>query len=227
MLKPKIFAQLKVTYSGVADEVLNGIADYLQGQITEEAEIEKGVTNVSGLVDVMKKEYDRRVSALVSENTKLKADAETAKEKEAKKEPEEKKDTKKSDDTPAWAQALLESNQKLQDKVLAMESNQVVKVQQEKAISLLKSKEIPDTFFKKIVAGKIFKDDSELSDFVTEVETDWTAFQQEMSDKGLTSIPKPTMGKPNAQGVSNAVQDYIDSKKASDNGGDLGGKKLI
>jgi hypothetical protein len=226
-MKQKILAQLKVKYSGVADEVLNGIADYLVATVTEEANIDAGVTSVSGLVDVMKREYDRRVSALVTDNQKLKADLLAAEKKKEEEKEDPKKGEKKEDqkEVPDWAKALIEANKTLAEKVESFESGQVSKRRQAVIIEKLNALKVPEKYYAKLVSGKTFKDDAEAEAFATEVETDWKAFEQEMADNGLSSTQKPTIGGKNAAGVSRAVQEMIDKKQPG--GDDLGGKKLI
>lgn len=63
--------------------------------------------------------------------------------------------------------------------------------------------------------GRSFKDDADFDGFMTTQSAEFAALAQEQADKGLLSGGKPIFGAVNEKGVSNGVQEYIDSKTSN------------
>ena len=69
-----------------------------------------------------------------------------------------------------------------------------------------------------------FDTDDAFTEYLTETESGVTALTQEIADKGLGQQGKPVFGKPNKEGVSSAVSQFIESKAKPETG--LGGKEV-
>lgn len=64
-------------------------------------------------------------------------------------------------------------------------------------------------------ANKTFANDEEFNGYLTELQGDLDALQQERADAGLTGNDKPIFGAVNKDGVSSGVADYIAARQES------------
>ena len=125
----------------------------------------------------------------------------------------------------AIAAAIQKANAPLLQKIETLEKGNAAKANRETLIAKLTEKSVDPTFYETAIEGREFGSDEELNAFVEKIAGNYEKFNQSQADKGLSQIPKPILGDPNAEGVSTGVQEYIDSKKA-DNASPLGGKAL-
>lgn len=158
-MKEKILVALKTKYKtfGFGDKAFDGVADYLSKTVTEESQIETAISGVEGLLKSFQGDIDtvrNAKSGLQKELDELKKKIENA---------DKDKDKDKDKDVPAWAQALIDSNKTLSEKLSAYEAEKA-QAQRNSQISavakkygipefMLKDRNIPentdlDTYFK-------------------------------------------------------------------------------
>lgn len=218
-MKEKILVALKTKYKnlGFGDKAFEGVADYLTTTITEETNIETGVSGVEILLKSFQGDIDKRVNeavAKVKQQTTQVQGGEPAK-----------KDEPEGDKIPSWAQALIDSTSQLQKEVNNFKAGSVAISRKQQLESALK--ESHPTFSAKVLKDFTrmqFANEEDFATYLEETKTDMSAFAQGVADKGLESTQKPIMGAANNAGVSANVQAYIDSKK--NESGSLSGKKL-
>lgn len=158
-MKEKILVALKTKYKtfGFGDKAFDGVADYLSKTVTEESQIETAISGVEGLLKSFQGDIDtvrNAKSGLQKELDELKKKIENA---------DKDKDKDKDKDVPAWAQALIDSNKTLSEKLSAYEAekaqaqrnSQISEVAKKYGIPefMLKDRNIPentdlDTYFK-------------------------------------------------------------------------------
>lgn len=116
-------------------------------------------------------------------------------------------------ETPVWAKSLIESNKLLSAKLQAIEGKEHQQTIKQKATSLLK--EIPASYWNK---RALPENEDKLDDFITDVQTDYKSFTQEMTDKGLTHIPVPGGGNHQVkkEAVSPEVRAFAEKQAKSD-----------
>lgn len=117
-MKEKILVALKTKYKtfGFGDKAFDGVADYLSKTVTEESQIETAISGVEGLLKSFQGDIDtvrNAKSGLQKELDELKKKIENA---------DKDKDKDKDKDVPAWAQALIDSNKTLSEKLTAYEA---------------------------------------------------------------------------------------------------------
>lgn len=158
-MKEKILVALKTKYKtfGFGDKAFDGVADYLSKTVTEESQIETAISGVEGLLKSFQGDIDtvrNAKSGLQKELDELKKKIENA---------DKDKDKDKDKDVPAWAQALIDSNKTLSEKLSVYEAEKA-QAQRNSQISavakkygipefMLKDRNIPentdlDTYFK-------------------------------------------------------------------------------
>lgn len=237
-MKDKILAALKNKFKnmGFSDKAFEGVADHLATTVTEEDKIETAVSGVEGLLKAFQGDVDKRVSDAVK-----KAKEEAAKKKQAGGDNQSNPNTpqppaggESDDDAPAWAKAIIQSNENLQKELAAIKGEKVAQTRQQTLQSVFDSDDLkgaPD-FFKKQVLKNFnrmsFDSEDVFNEYLEEVKADAKTAIQEAADKGLGAQQRPYLGKTDADGVSASTKSYIESKKAgaeSANNG-LGGKKL-
>ncbi len=217
-MKEKILALLIAKFSGVRKDALAQLAGVLalQAATDEEATglVEKLTAEKAKQFEV---EYRKDVDKEVSDANKtyegnLKKKYDLVEKKNPNPDPNP---NPSPDDTPAWAKALIDQNKALTDRLAAIETGKTVETRLQQLQSRFAEKNLPESF----TAQKLkdfkrmnFQSEEEFTEYLTEVDTDITAFSQELADKGLTGQTKPIFGQPNKDGVSPAVQRFIQTK---------------
>lgn len=215
-MKERILAALKIKFKnlGFTDKAFEGVADYLAITVTEEAQIETAISGVEGLLKAFQGDVDKRVNEAV-----LKAKGE--------KQPEGGEDPNKvKEPQTEFEKAIAAAVGPLIQKIEHLESGKAAEQFSARLVSTLKEKSIPEKYYAEIIAGRSFKDEAEVEAFATKVESGWKEFEQDLTNQGFSKQEKPLLGLPNQDGVSSATQAYIESRKATESGSDLGGKKL-
>lgn len=223
-MKEKILALLKAKATGVANEVLTGVAVWLATTVTKEEDIATAVDGVLPLLTTMQSENDRRVTTFQTENTTLKTEIAALKGKT----PPKKEDDPKDPDVPAWAQAIIDQNQALLGQVEALKSENIGKLHQNALVAKLKELEVPEKFFAAAIKGRTFKDETEITAFADEIKTSYSEYAQDLADQGLGATHKPILPlNPDKSKAPAAVETYIKERFEPANAGTgLGGKKL-
>lgn len=232
-MKEKILALLQTKFAGVRKDGLAQLATAMSIQAADETEATALVEKISlDKVNDFVKDWRKDVDKEVSNSTKTFET--TLKEKYDLVE-------KKKEDTPPGtppgtppnptdiaaiiAAEIAKAVNPLQQKLQGYESEGIKKTRLQTLESKLK--DVPETFKAQKLKdfGRMnFDNDDSFNEYLTETETDITAFNQELADKGLAGQGKPFMGSKNQDGISSAVASFITSK--SEAGNSLGGKEI-
>ncbi|WP_214228646.1 hypothetical protein [Pedobacter sp. B4-66] len=228
--RKEIFAGLRKKHKNTPKVVLDKVADHIETGVNEEDEVEAAVEGADGLVimisGLVQTEGDKRVEDALKKNgidpKKPKTGGEV--------DDDDPNPGETGDKAPAWAKGMLEMNKTLIAKVEALEQGKTVESRLTRLQDILKDVDDKEVFKIKILKDfkrMSFEKDEDFEEFLTETGTDLEAFNQDLSDKGLSSQTAPLMGESNKNGISTNVQAYIDSKAAdSKTGGNLGGKEI-
>ena len=203
-MKEKILALLLAKFAGVRKDGLAQMASVLSLQAADEAEataiVEKLTTEkVDVFVKDWRKEVDREVSEGVrtnEENLRKKFDFT-----EKQQQQQQQQQQPGGDEVPAWAKALVDSNKALQEKLLALESGKTVEARlsqlQEKFKALPQGNALAQSFIaqkQKDFKRMNFESDEAFAEYLTDLETDVTTMNQQISDAGLSNHTKPIFG---------------------------------
>lgn len=194
---------------GLSDSTYEKVANILGATTTSEDQVETVVTGAEGWLKIAQGEAD-----IVRKNPK----------------PQPKPTPKPTDpptDPPTDIESIIaKAVAPLMKKIETLEKGNSSKAYHEKLIARLTEKKIDPGYYEAAIEGREFGSDDELTAFVDKLSGSYEKFNQSLADKGLSNIPKPILGDPNAEGVSSAVQSYIDSKKDEGKASPLGGKAL-
>lgn len=181
MFKDKILAAIKAKFPHVnlSKKRLEAIAAKIEAKVIDDE------TKIDAALDVFNEynplvEMAKQDDTLRDLNSKVKA-APAKKDEPAKVEP-----VVVDDDTPAWAKALIDQN-----KTLAAD---LAVIKGEKALSSIKAKateklkDVPTSYWGK---RALPEKEEDLEAFVTEVQTDYTGFTKELTEKGLSIVGAP------------------------------------
>ena len=163
-MKDKIMVALKTKYKtfGFGDKAFDGVADYLSKTVTEEGQIETAIGGVEGLLKAFQGDIDtvrNEKSGLQRQLDELKKQIENPKKKENPKE-----------DVPAWAQALIDSNKSLSDKVAGYEQERKQSERKTQISDVAKKYGIPDFMLK----DRTIPDETDLDDYFKDVKQELT-----------------------------------------------------
>ena len=138
-MKQKILDALKTRYAGVSDTILDRVADKLAKTVTDENAIATAVDGA--FTDILEAYGDRRATdasktAVANYERKhgLKDGQKVSGGEPAPIEPNQ----PKQDDMPAWAQALVDSNKKLAERLAAIDGERTATTRRGKLDELLK-----------------------------------------------------------------------------------------
>lgn len=233
-MKEKLLALLIAKFTGVRKDGLAQLAGALSLQAGNEEEatalIEKLTQDkVNEFVTDWRRDVDKEVSdgnKTFENNLKKKFDLVEKKESPGNETP--KKD-KVNDEAPEWAKSLIETNQQLTERLSLIEGQKTTETRLQQLQSKFADKNLPTSFTAKMEKDfkrMRFETDDEFGEYLQEVESDITTFNQELADKGLmSSSTVPIMGGKNDKGVSSAVQSFVDGKEDNSKN-DVGGKEV-
>mgnify|MGYP000928650525 CR=1 FL=1 len=216
-MKEKILAFLKSKLTGVSESYINGVAEHYSKTISEETQI--ATTFSDGVVDLLKlnagllqKEGDRR--ATEASNTAVK----TFREKHGIGEdgkPLNPGDPPKTSDPdpnmPEWAKKLIDDNQLLKTKLENQEKEKTSAALSERVLKHDKLKDIPASWLK----GRNITPatEADIETLVASVESDYNAFKQELTEKGVFVAPPQGGGGPkDDKTVTEDVKSYLEEK---------------
>lgn len=175
-MKEKILMALKTKYKtfGFGEKAFDGVADYLSKTVTEESQIETAISGVEGLLKAFQGDIDtvrNAKSGLQKELDELKKKIENA---------DKDKDKDKDKDIPAWAQALIDSNKTLSEKLSAYEAEKAQAQRNSQISSVAKKYGIPDFMLK----------DRNIPEN-TDLDTYFKDMKQDMSNSGFQFSKAP------------------------------------
>ena len=181
-MKEKILAALKTKFQGVDEAILARIASNKAEGITDESQINSIIEGIS-FQHVLNsygdfRAGDARISAVANYEKKH-----NLKDGKPIKEPEEKKDEKKDnkkDEVPSWAQALIDSNKSLSEKLSAYEAKEAQAQRNSQISTVAKKYGIPEFMLK----------DRNIPEN-TDLDTYFKDLKQEMSNSGFQFSKAP------------------------------------
>ena len=240
-MKEKILALLLAKFAGVRKDGLEQLAKSMALQVDKEEEATALVEKLtSEKVNEFVKEWRSSVDKEVSDGTKtheatLKKKYDFVEKKDPKepgKEPKEPADP--NDIATVVANAVKAAVEPLQKEIAGFKGEKLSETRQqqfEAKFGILPADNTLATNFKaqrlKDFKRMNFESDEAFAEYLSEVETDITAFNQELANSNLSGQSKPMFGKKDADGVSSPVKSYIASKKdESEQGKALGGKEV-
>lgn len=234
-MKEKILALLVAKFAGVRKDGLARLAGALSLQAADD-------TEAGALVDKLTPEkvnefitdYRKDVDKEVSDSNKtfegtLKKKFDFVEKKNPDPNPNPNphpNDPNPNDIAAIVAAAVKTAVEPLQKELLGFKGERTSESRLQMLQGKFKEKNLPQSFTDQKVKDfkrMNFETDEAFTEYLTEVETDITAFNQELADKGLTGHSKPIFGK-ETDGVSSAVNDFIKDKKETEPS--LGGKKI-
>ena len=231
-MKNKILALLVAKFVGVRKDGLAQLAGALALQATTDEEanalVEKFTSDqVNDFVKDFRKDVDKEVSvANKTYETNLKEKFDLVEKKEPNPNPNPNPANPNPTDIAAIVAAeIAKAVSPLQEQLAGFKGQEVSKTR----LQILESKlkEVPETFKAQKLKdfGRMnFETDEAFNEYLAEFETDITAFNQELADKGLAGQGRPFMGGQNKEGVSATVAEYINSK--TDDKKALSGKEV-
>lgn len=175
-MKEKILVALKTKYKtfGFGDKAFDGVADYLSKTVTEESQIETAISGVEGLLKSFQGDIDtvrNAKSGLQKELDELKKKIENA---------DKDKDKDKDKDVPAWAQALIDSNKSLSEKLSTYEAEKAQAQRNSQISAVAKKYGIPEFMLK----------DRNIPEN-TDLDTYFKDMKQDMSNSGFQFAKAP------------------------------------
>lgn len=176
-MKGKILVALKTKYKtfGFGDKAFDGVADYLSKTVTEESQIETAISGVEGLL----KAFQGDIDTVRNEKSGLQKQLDELKTKIENPNPNPKPEEKK-DDVPAWAQALIDSNNSLLAEVSTLKQEKLQATRQEQIMAKAKEYGIPKNYAKRCA----IKDDEDLDVYFKDL-------KQEFANDGFEGVTPP------------------------------------
>lgn len=174
----QILAGLQQKFSGVDTATLTRIATKKAEGVTDETKVTSIVEGIS-FQDVMQNYGDFRAGQAQTSSILNYEKKHGLKDGKPVKEPEEKKDEKK-DEVPAWAQALIDSNKSLSEKLSAYESEKAQAQRNSQISAVAKKYGIPEFMLK----------DRNIPEN-TDLDTYFKDMKQDMSNSGFQFTKAP------------------------------------
>jgi hypothetical protein len=217
-MKEKILALLIAKFAGVRKDGLARLAQALSLQAADETEAGALVDKLTPeKVNEFVTDYRKDVDKEVSDSNKtyegtLKKKFDFVEKKEPGKDPDP-NDPK--DLATLVANAVKAAVAPLQQELLGFKGEKTIETRLQQLQTKFKEKNLPESFTSqklKDFKRMNFETEEAFTEYLTEVETDITAFNQELADKGLTGQAKPIFGSKEKDGVSTPVKQFIDGK---------------
>jgi hypothetical protein len=123
------------------------------------------------------------------------------------------KDEEKKDDAPDWAKGMMQTIETLTGKISALEGEKTTTTRKAKLEAILKDSGTFGTRTLKSFSKMSFENDDEFDDFLSEVQEDLKAYNQERADAGLVVTPPAAGGgkpKENEPFSDNEIDDMAD-----------------
>lgn len=197
-MKEKFIQLFLLTYAaqGVTAKTAETMFEHFGSAITEETQIETAVKGVENLVKAFQSQEDARVTQAIA---KAKAEATKQPEKKGEKKDEnpEPGDGAKSDPTLTLIEKLTNTVTALSDKLEGLEKGKVVDTRKSQFLETVK--DMPEAFKNPIQKNidrllGTFQTEEEYSTFLGEIKTDYDAYQNDLTAKGIVNLPAPGMG---------------------------------
>lgn len=209
-MKEKILALLIAKFAGLRKDGLAQMASVLSLQVDKEEEATALVDKltedrINSFIKDWRKDVDKEVSDGIKTNEKTLKDKYDFVEKSSQQQQQQQQQKQNDDQTPAWAKALIDQNKAMSERLSAFENQKVTdsRMQQfEGKFGVLPTDSSLAVNFKaqrlKDFKRMSFESDEAFAEYLTEVETDITAFNQELANTNLSGQGKPIFGKKEA-----------------------------
>lgn len=122
--------------------------------------------------------------------------------------------------------AVSAANKPLLDEIATLKGSATAAKRREELVKIF-GDDVPESYKNAILEsyeGRTFADENAFSEALNKTKEGVAAFVQELADKGLAGQGQPMFGKPDKDGVSTGVANYI--KETTDPGKGLGGKEV-
>ena len=199
-MKEKILVALKTKYKtfGFGDKAFDGVADYLSKTVREESQIETAISGVEGLL----KAFQGDIDTVRNEKSGLQKQLDELKNKIENPNPNPNPNPKpeeKKDDVPAWAQALIDSNKSLSDKLTQFETEKAQATRSQQILAKAKEYGIPENYAKRCA----IKDDEDLDAYFKDL-------KQEFANDGFKGVTPPESAEAKIEKESESIAKMID-----------------
>lgn len=199
-MKEKILVALKTKYKtfGFGEKAFDGVADYLSKTVTDESQIETAIGGVEGLLKAFQGDIDtvrNAKSGLQKELDELKKKIEDA---------DKDKNKDKDKDVPSWAQALIDSNKSLSEKLTAYEAEKAQAQRNSQISAVAKKYGIPEFMLKDRTIPEN-----------TDLDTYFKDMKQDMSNSGFqfSKAPETAEQKQEKEAIEFAKMIEADTKQ--------------
>lgn len=181
--KAQLKAKSKAAGANLSAKRIDAIADRLEKKFPDLKEDADHIAKIDDLYD----EQDFKDFAAADDFQRAK-DAKEKKDKaeKDKEDKTEKVESKTDDDMPAWAKSLIEQGKELAAKLGGLEKEKALGSIKQKAAEKLK--EVPERFWSKL---PLPEKEEDIETFVADVQTDYTAFKQELVNQGFSQVTPP------------------------------------
>lgn len=199
-MKKEILDALKAKFVGVSEAILNRIADKLAKTVTKQEDVATAVEGVT-FQQVLESYGDSR--ATEAQQTAVTNYEKKHGLKDGKKveEPKPTEETKPGEEEmPAWAKALVKSNEQLLCEVAAMKGEKIATSRKSSLDAILK--DAPEKIrqrYEKDFARMTFKDDEDFNNWIGEITPDVEAITNEYQAKGGV-VTRPKAGAAGGKG---------------------------
>lgn len=199
-MKKEILDALKAKFEGVSEAILNRIADKLAKTVTKQEDVATAVEGVT-FQQVLESYGDSR--ATEAQQTAVTNYEKKHGLKDGKKveEPKPTEETKPGEEEmPAWAKALVKSNEQLLCEVAAMKGEKIATSRKSSLDAILK--DAPEKIrqrYEKDFARMTFKDDEDFNNWIGEITPDVEAITNEYQAKGGV-VTRPKAGAAGGKG---------------------------
>lgn len=238
-----ILALLEQNYPGVRKDGLKHLAASLALTVTTEEEAAQIVgkltaDNVNKFVTDWRKEADAEIDkANRTREANLRAKYDFVEKQQEPTPPQETPPTptpggtfKMEDIQTLIVNSIKEATQGLQQEIQTLKGSAITAARREELMKVFND-QTPQPFRDAIMDGfeaRSFESDEAFQQYLTKTKESVAQLTQELADKGLGSHERPILGKPNKDGVSSGVEDYLEAK-AKEASGEAGltGKKIF
>lgn len=191
----QILKALKTKYKdlGLGEIVLKVYANKLAKTVKEENEIETAVAEVEDELK-LHQSYADQIRTQKAELDKLKAGKPQEGGEPTPPAPKPAPKPEGGDDVPAWADAIIKSNEALTAQVTALQAERKNQSNGEKLISKLKELGVNESFYKMSIQGKQFETDEEINAFANSLKEAEDEYLQSTNNGRLKDTENPSFG---------------------------------
>ena len=201
-MKTKVLQALKPKAAslGFNNEELEGFAAAIAQNLASDATDETISTQIEAFLPFLKlsqSAVNRIVNADKAKTQKEREEAEAKTKEEAEKKAKEAEEAEKGKNKPEWEKAIevLTKNQaELTQSIKSFLGEQTSKTLSEKLSETLKAKNIPDWYTTPATAGRVFKDETEMTSFAETLGNSWETAKQDLANKGFNETTPPETG---------------------------------